>query len=382
MRIGISVLSQEGQNIWSNGLGQNVIFLAQVFRQIPFITEVILVDTGSEGVMPPQVDLTKHGLSLMRPNEAFSRLDAIVEMAGALPVAWLDRFRACGKKVVYYCAGQPYASMIEPVIFTDKGFSHRPDRMDEIWMLPKDYPDFAPMMRTMHRCPVHEVPYLWSPLFLSQRAEELASEGHAFGYRPRPAQDGRPASFRAAIFEPNISVVKSSSIPMLVCDEAARIEPQVLDKMHVLNTLHLKDHPTMLFFANSLDLVKAGKALFHGRNDFAGFMVQFADAVVSHQWQNDQNYSYLDALWGNYPLIHNSPWLREAGYYYPDFNAQAGAQQLLQAWQHHDAQLDAYRERSQRVFERIDPANPANVQTYAKRLLALFNGRLPAASAS
>ena len=144
--------------------------------------------------------------------------------------------------------------------------------------------------------------------------------------------------------------------------------------MQVLNTLHLKDHPTMLYLANSLDLVRQHKATFHGRNDFAGFMVQFADAVVSHQWQNDQNYGYLDALYGNYPLVHNSPWLRDAGYYYPDFDIAAGAAQLREAVRSHDRQLDDYRARAQRVFQSVDPFSPANIEGYAQRLLHLVGG--------
>lgn len=103
-------------------------------------------------------------------------------------------------------------------------------------------------------------------------------------------------------------------------------------------------------------------------------MVQHADAVVSHQWQNDQNYSYLDALYGNYPLVHNSPWLRDAGYYYPGFEVGAGVEQLLNAARHHDAQLDDYRARSQRVFDALDPLASANVEGYAQRLLHLVDG--------
>jgi hypothetical protein len=103
-------------------------------------------------------------------------------------------------------------------------------------------------------------------------------------------------------------------------------------------------------------------------------MVQHADAVVSHQWQNDQNYSYLDALYGNYPLVHNSPWLRDAGYYYPDFDIGAGTDQLLQAVRGHDAQLDDYRARSQRMLDAIDPLHQANIDGYAQRLLHLVGG--------
>lgn len=370
MRIGISVLTHAGQNIWENGMGQNVLFLARLLQRIEFVESVTLVDAGDQSGMPPQVDLAAMGLAFGRARELTDALDVVIEMAGALDVQWLSYFRACGGRVVFHCVGQPFAALAEPIVFTDKGHFSRPDRCDEVWLLPKDA-TFAPMMRTMHRCPVFEVPYLWSPQFLAQRVAEVEAAGHRFGYRPRTAEQ---PGFRVAIFEPNISVVKSSSVPMLICDGAYRADPASVTSMQVLNTLHIKDHPTMLYLANSLDIVRQHKAVFHGRNDFAGFMVQFADAVVSHQWQNDQNYSYLDALYGNYPLVHNSPWLRNAGYYYPDFDIAAGAAQLLQAVRGHDQQLDDYRDRALRVFESLDPHHPANVDGYAQRLLHLVGG--------
>ncbi|MFM9921709.1 DUF2827 domain-containing protein [Variovorax sp. H27-G14] len=370
MRIGISVLTHAGQNIWENGIGQNVLFLARLLQRIGFVESVTLVDAGDQQAMPPQVDPAALGLGFGRARELTGALDVVIEMAGALDVQWLSYFRACGGRVVFHCVGQPFVSLAEPIVFTDKGHFSPPERCDEVWLLPKDEV-FTPMMRTLHRCPVFEVPYLWSRQFLAQRVAEVEALGHRFGYMPRtPEQPG----FRVAIFEPNISVVKSSSVPMLVCDAAYRADRDAVVSMQVLNTLHLKDHPTMLYLANSLDLVRAHKAVFHGRNDFAGFMVQFADAVVSHQWQNAQNYSHLDALYGNYPLVHNAPWLREAGYYYPDFDIAAGARQLLQAVRGHDAQLDDYRARSHRVFDALDPLGPANVDSYAQRLLHLVGG--------
>lgn len=370
MRIGISVLTHAGQNIWENGMGQNVLFLARLLQRIDFVESVTLVDAGDQEAMPHQVDLAALGLGFGRARELTDALDVVIEMAGALDVQWLSYFRACGGRVVFHCVGQPFVSLAEPIVFSDKGHFSKPERCDEVWLLPKDEV-FTPMMRTLHRCPVFEVPYLWSPQFLAQRVAEVEASGYRFGYAQRTAAQ---PGFRVAIFEPNISVVKSSSVPMLICDGAYRTDREAVTSMQVLNTLHIKDHPTMLYLANSLDIVREHKAVFHGRNDFAGFMVQFADAVVSHQWQNDQNYSYLDALYGNYPLVHNSPWLREAGYYYPDFDIAAGAQQLLQAVRGHDTQLDDYRARSRRVFEALDPHSPANVDGYARRLLHLVGG--------
>ncbi|MFP4854183.1 DUF2827 family protein [Paraburkholderia sp. BR14264] len=63
----------------------------------------------------------------------------------------------------------------------------------------------------------------------------------------------------------------------------------------------------MLHFANSLNLVREHKAVFHGRHHI----------VVAHRWRNEQNYSFPDALCGDYPLIHNSAWLKDAGDCYP-----------------------------------------------------------------
>ena len=372
MRIGISVLTHAGQNIWENGLGQNVVFLAQSFQKLPFVQSVVLLNGGDQNTMPPQVNMDALGLRMMSAHEATDHIDLAIEMAGALDVKWLDYLRAQGKKVVWYCAGQPYVGLIEPSVFDRPGFFSRADRCDEIWILPKDFSAFAPMLRALHRCPVHEVPYIWSPQFLDARARELEKEGYAFGYKPRAPGAG----LRVAIFEPNVSVVKCTNIPMLICDEAFRADPAQVNFMHVLNTLHLKDHPTLLYLANSLDLVKQQKAIFQGRHDFAGYMVQHADAVVAHQWQNDQNYNYLDALHGNYPLIHNSPWLRDAGYsdyYYPDFNTAEGGRKLLLAASQHDSRLEQHRQQARRVIASVDPFAHGNLQSLARRLQALFS---------
>lgn len=377
MRIGISVLTHAGQNIWENGLGQNVVFLAQAFQKLPFVQSVILLNGGDQSVMPPQVNMDALGLRMMSVHEATDQIDVAIEMAGALDVKWLDYLRAQGKKVIWYCAGQPYVGLIEPTVFENPGFFSRADRCDEIWALPKDFTEFAPLLRSLHRCPVYEVPYIWSPQFLAERVKELEKDKYSFGFKKRiPDATGKIAGLRVATFEPNVSVVKCSNIPMLICDEAFRTDPSQVEFMHVLNTLHLKDHPTLLYLANSLDLVKQQKTIFQGRHDFAGYMVQHANAVVAHQWQNDQNYNYLDALYGNYPLIHNSPWLRDAGYpdyYYPDFDTHEGARKLLLAASHHDTHLDHFRSQANKVIASVDPFAHRNLQNYARRLQHLFS---------
>jgi len=373
MRIGISVVTHQGQNIWENGLGQNIVFLADLLLRLSFVQSVILIDVGDQANMPPQVDLKAYRLRLMKTREATDEVDVIIEMGGALDIEWLDLMRSRGKKVVFFCCGQPYVGLAEAAVFAKPSHASRPDHCDEVWLLPKDIL-LEPLMRMLHRCDVQIAPYIWHPQFIEQRITEVVALGLGYGYVCGQDDAAKVrAGLSVAIFEPNISVVKASIVPMLICDEAYRADRSTVQAMHVLNTLHLKDHPTMLYLANSLDLVREHKATFYGRHDIVGFMAEHADvsAVVSHQWQNQQNYCYLDVLYGNYPLIHNSPWLQDAGYYYPNFDILQGAAQLQHAQSDHHRGLADYRARSRRVFDAVAPGNPNNLEGYAARLLHL-----------
>ncbi|KVD59173.1 hypothetical protein WI87_13995 [Burkholderia ubonensis] len=365
MRVGISVLTHAGQSVWENGIGQSVFFLAQLLRQLPTVEEVVLLDCGDQACLPADAGTAGGGLSLLRPREASDRVDVVIEMAGGVEVAWLDYMRARGKKVVYFCCGQPYVNLIEPSVFNRTGYAARADRCDEVWVFPKDRV-YIPMLRGLHRCPVYEVPFLWDPVFVEARAAVVRQAGCHFGYVPPLASAAR--GLRVAIFEPNVSVVKSSVLPMLICDRAYRVEPETITHMHVLNSVQMSGQMSFDFLTRSLDLYQVGRVSLEGRHDFVGYMSQFANAVVSHQWQNDQNILYLDALYGGYPLIHNSPWLSGLGYYYPESDITEGANQLREAARSHDSRLDEYRQAGRKFLTTLSPRAASNAQAYAERL--------------
>ncbi|WP_321899809.1 DUF2827 family protein [Paraburkholderia heleia] len=369
MRIGISVITREGQNIWENGLGQNVAFLVQLFSRLAFVEEVVLLDCGNQGRLPPQVEACFAPVPrLIRPREATGLLDLIIEMGGGLDPEWLDYERTRGTRVIFHCCGQPYVGLVEPYVFGKNGYSARAARCDAVWILPKDR-RYSSMLEALHNCPVIEVPYLWGTEFVDHRSRELVASGLNFGYEP-PVPDAALNSLRVAIFEPNISVVKACVIPMLVCDTAYRADSAAIEGMHVLNSEHMTEHLTFSYLSSSLDLVKAGHAHFTGRHDFPGYMAAHANAVVSHQWNNDQNYVYMEALYGGYPLIHNSSWLgSDIGYYYPDFDVAAGADRLLWAAYYHHDNLDDYRRRATQFIARHSPVATCNIDSYARLVL-------------
>ncbi|KWC42238.1 hypothetical protein WL51_00350, partial [Burkholderia ubonensis] len=363
--VGISLFARDGQAIWENGIHQNIAYLAMMLKRSDRVGPVYFLNGGDARALPAGLDLDGLDVPLVQPNDVTHALDVVIEMGAQLPVEWLKHMKALGKKRIACFVGHTYSGLAETPIFEKpSGHIFNGAPFDEVWVLAKSQTIDVPLLRTLTRAPVYTIPHIWSPYFLDRRIAALASEGATFGYQP-----GRSA-WRLATLEPNISVVKTCHIPMLACEELYRARPEAVEHLFVVNSMHLKEHPTFLHFANSLDLVRQHKATFEPRIDLPGFMARHADAVISHHWENPQNYLYYDVLYGGYPLIHNSTLLGDAGYYYPDFDAAAGGRALLDAWQHHDARLDDYRAKADRLLKSVSIDNPANLDAFAARLVA------------
>ena len=367
MRVGLTLLSRAGQNVWNNGLGQNLFHLASAMEGLPFVEEVILLDCGDQLAAPDLTGDFAKRYPIVPLAEASDLVDVVLEVCGALTGEWAARFRARGGRVVFYVRGTPYAGLVEPTTFDRSGFFGDHLRFDEIWLLEKDRM-LEPMMRAIHRCPVQIVPYLWSPVFLDQAAQLFAGEGAEFGYKLGSLSKGQ---VQPAIFEPNLSPRKSGLIPYLICETAHRADSDLIKKVRFLNTVHFKDHPTFSSVVGNSDLYKDGRFLFEARDYFPRVMGQGANIVVSHQIECAQNYLYLDAIHGNYPLVHNSEIFRDIGYYYPASEVGEGYIQLLFAIAEHDRNLDDYAARSARAIEAVRPQNPHNQDAYARLLLNL-----------
>ena len=367
MRIGISLLATRGHNLWNNGIGQNVYHLAGLLEAIPFVEHVVILNAGDHPEAPENSAGPGQRFPLVALHDAVDTIDVAIEMAGGLPLEWIARFRARGGKLVFHNCGHPYAGLIEPSTFAVQGFFADPQRCDEVWILPKDEA-FGPMLRALHRCPVHEVPYLWAPVFLEGTVAAFADEGLSFGYRPGSLASGQAV---AAILEPNISPIKMGVIPQMICDAAERSAPGTLAHVRFMNGQQMTEQHSFVHFMRNSLLYQQGKVAIDQRDYFARVIGQGANIVVSHQLTCAQNYLYLDALHGNYPLVHNSPLLGGAGYFYPGSDVESGAAALIDACLHHDARLDDYAARSRALFARHDPGARANRDIYARRLLSL-----------
>jgi hypothetical protein len=367
LRVGVSILVRKGeQSLWENGIYQNCIFLVMLLKRSPLVDATYLVSGGEGGPEDAKNFLADSPVPLINMAEAAATLDVMIEMSAQLDREWVVAFRERGGKIVTMRVGNDYVIDIERMIFNlSPGLLVTGAPYHEVWTLPEYENTCVPYFSSVFRCPVRVMPHLWSPLVLEREAARLP-EGRSFGYRP-----GR-RRWRAGIFEPNICMVKTSFVPLLSCEAAHRSSPDMLEHVWAYNTFHLKEHVGFNGFARSLDIVKHGLTSFEGRFPVCRVLASDVDVVLSHQWENAQNYVYYEALYGGYPLIHNSHLIGECGYRYQGFDCEEGGLALQRAFAGHDAQLDDYRHTANGFLRGLYPENDGNVRIYSDALAALY----------
>lgn len=375
MNIGISLPATHDPDAGANDPHLRLAFLLMLLRGSPWVDTLYLLDTRPDSpgnTLHPIVQASSvQGVQLAQPRDVTHSLDLVIELGARLPVPWLRQVRALGARLVLYLLEQPYTKLMEKPIFAradEPLFNGAP--WHEVWMQPSHAHAGLPLMRTLARVPVHEMPPLWSPFWLDRQVAALRAEGLAFGFDPESRRAPAPG-WRVGIFDANVSVTSSCTVPLLACDHACRLQPAAIARVMVTRTLHMKEHPTFNRFASALDCTRQGKASYEPPLAFAEGAARYGlDAVVTHQWEDGLTDACHDALAGGYPLVHNDPALQRAGVgqYYAGFSAADAGRALLAAWAREPGYWQDHQRTSAAWLRRLSPDEPANRAAYQRRL--------------
>ena len=364
-RIGISIfVNGDGKlSLFENGLRQNVLFLYHLFSASARCEKVYLLNHGDGEPVDPEGEAGVAREAIVRTGQVLDELDFVISMGAALDV---ETVAACKQRripvISYKCGNGGVIAMEGMCAQPPRGDAERyfdADFYDAVWMTPQHIHTYRGWCETVYRAPVHEVPHIWSPHFIELREAALGSR---FVYRP-----GRER-WRVGILDPNITIMKTSHLPMLVCEAAYRERPGAFEAIYVANGMAHASNAHFVSFYSALSAGRAGIMTLEPRFVGIDMIANHCDAIVTHHWQNGLNYLYYEALYGGYPLIHNSTMLGDAGYYYPDFDAMAGGARLREAFDRHDRDIGDYRRATSALMARIDPTAHANI-AYHEALL-------------
>ena len=381
MNIGITIhLSIENESIWINGIKLNALYLLKALKEIGYnvyILNASEVQTPYEGKITWDIN----EFPIYDYKEKANDTDLMIWLGATYSDQDILDFKSSGpnKKVVKYVCGNNYMNDAEHVIFNNPGAAGYNQEIDEIWYVPQQEELNREYYRVLHNLPaskVRPVPFIWDPVFLdmtSQKynnSEVIEKELPVPVYKPGKANEEK----QLACFEPNIGIQKWHINNLLIAEDYLNSGGK-FSRLNIIcgdKLLH-SEYYTSVIKHTTIFNTDPIKLTYLPRLMAIDALAQFADIVIAHQLSNPLNYSYLDALYLQFPLVHNAPMIKDAGYYYSGNNIGMGARQLKLAIEQHDNNITEYTERSEKVLTRYTIFNEGLLETY-KQLIETTMG--------
>lgn len=375
MTIGITIgLTKEYESLWVNGIKLNALFLANALSQIEGNT-VWILDTSRkvEDLTKVMWDVNKFPVKDFY--KAHNEVDVLITLGTSFPEESLKAFKAISpnKRVVKYMCGNNYTVDMERSLFTDGknlGKAAWDIGADQVWYVPQQEYQNHYYYETIFKAETFPVPFVWDPMFLESDMAHKAKQGKKTPIYKEGVENSKK---RISVFEPNLNVLKFAMLPILITERAFRNNVE-FDTLFIASGEKLLKNDYFKSMIVNLDIVKNGtpKVKFTPRYPVSHYLAESAEVVLSHQWENPLNYSYLDALYLNFPLVHNAEMIKDMGYYYPDFNAEIGSQMLKTAIEDHDKNTAEYNKKHHELLKRYTIENKKLIETYKMLLENLY----------
>jgi len=303
-----------------NGIMQNAKFIYDILDEMCF--SPVFIHFGDENTFSKTETIGSRLYKFMSYSQLVNekvKTPLVLEVGATLNTEQRSLLKeSCDSKIVIVRLGNAYMLDLEQIIYSgeEEGGLYFPGG-DAIWISPH-FAETKEYHESINRCPVSIMPFLWEPDFIEH---EFAN------YK----EVNKPLD--VYVMEPNINLIKNALVPLCIISELAEKSPEAFSRGLILNSEHFKDKP---FFLNNIirNLPKTSsssdKVFFMGRYSFDE-VFQSPAVLLGFQMKNGLNYLYNEALYKGVPLVHNSPYLQDVGYYYPDFGIKAGVEALENA---------------------------------------------------
>lgn len=378
INVGITVLIKDlKETLFTNGIRQNVIILQELYEKCKNVNKSYIIDTYSKA--DPELYKgtvwEKYSHLIISPEQAKKMCDLVILGHGSFDENTYAEYGKLGKKIVLQALGAQLSMFNETIVFDippKKIYKPNP-HISAVWTSPHFYERDKSFFEAIYKCPVYEAPYVWDPRFITEYADSLKKTNPEKSVEYTPKSDKK----RISVVEPSINMVKTSTIPIVISELFYRKHPDKLDKSSIFGGEKFKNKQDMIDFVTNLDTYKAKKLFFEKRYNIVFVLSSHTDIMLAHQSGCELNYAYLDAAWFGYPVVHNSPMMKDLGWYYPDNNTTIAIEHLEYIARNFDNiehPNNQYLDRSRKFAYKYMIDNPVNIAGYEKLIEKVMTG--------
>lgn len=316
-KIGICVRQQ---NYYSNGAGQNCIFLRHTFEALGYTVDFLVnYDATKPGIVADNIPYTYTPMD----SAHYSDYKAVIFGSFTPNIHDCKKIRESGARLIQFNPCNPFDQFHNENFIQPSKPSTTPlmemsfkDVSDEVWLIHFQGPSSQVYLQTLNqnKIPIRLATHTWSPLFLYNK-----------GIIPIYTPPTNISTLDIVIMEPNMGYAKSGWIPLAICERLYERYPTRLNKVYFFCQPSLNSAGNEMI--KQLSIYKNKKLRLLGRMPINEILTFFKNetthgthhvAFLSHQIHVELNYSYFDVLYTRFPFVHNSKLLRDEaqGCYY------------------------------------------------------------------
>jgi Protein of unknown function (DUF2827) len=359
---------------FSNGIMQNVISLRDLFEKCKNVNKSYLINTSLEAQDAENTIWQPYKEHIISKEQAKEKCDLIVVCQGSLHVEEYRLFTNLGKKIVKQVLGAELAIFNERVLFDIPagGVYKRNEYVSDIWASPHFYDRDSCFFEAIYGRKPKLAPYIWTPSFIEKHVKVFQSQNPDWAGKYTPSNE---VSKRISVMEANLNLVKTCIVPIFTAELLERKNPELLKFISIFGGSLIKSKSDIIQCVSGFEIQKNKKCFFEARYPIVWTLKEHTDIVLSHQNQCELNYLYLDAAWLGYPVVHNSPMMKDLGWYYSQNDSQTAIKHIEYIAKNFDTNEyidDKYLIKSRAYASQFLPDNPKNIKGYEKLIEQVF----------
>ena len=383
MRVGITAHFQF--SIFSGGGASSVLAIAETFKAMGH--SVTLININGKQDWWDDLHALKKLYECVNVDDIKEPFDLVLEVANTL--ANKDVRQRCGKYCVWVIRKPMVITEIENTIFPVSLGHRNLEGLSAVWTLDQEvYADEHQYLETLARVPVISVPFVWSPTLVETYRKEINAPSWIQIAIQITQQAGKPLPWSVHICETNNSATSSSTIPMVILQEAKRQGQFYFSKYKLHNAQPIENSEYFKTNVVKHCHIQDLSGDFIGRQRVADWVSDPMSCVVGHlRFRNVRHY-LLDTLWCGIPLVHNSPLVKKIsppeyqGYFYESNQIVDGAAALLKIQQDITTgkgmfSPNALSMMQQNIIQRVSPISPNVQEGWKKALLTISAAPVP-----